>query len=428
MQTVMDEHALVDALRRDHVLLRVWQQLEVDECWVAGGWIRDRALGIPAPDLDLVVQGDTDDVREIVERFARKRNRAIRLLGQPPRAVFRLVGDDLKIEIWPLGDRTPEQDARRRDFTCNALLWRLPEGPLVDPTGGLRDVRARTVRAVSPDNLRRDPLRLLRGVRMVAGMDRSFLEEQTEVWIREQAENLGAVARERVGAELRQLAAAPRAARGFLLAHRCGLLDHTSPSGRPTRTAAEGDLGPLLRLLDPATHPVPEAARAAGIEGPLAWLAVSWGATSAAALSPFAWPQESAKTVVTASRTLELMLAACRASSPDRREVIAKVGHAFPTSLSLACAIDTDEGGEPSPWRRWWRQWRRSGTEIMFTRPPLSADEIARELNLGPGPELGEAIRSLSRATIRREIRSVSGAIRWLRERSGEYAGRGGHS
>ena len=83
---------------------------------------------------------------------------------------------------------------------------------------------------------------------------------------------------------------------------------------------------------------------------------------------------------------------------------------AFPASLALGAAVAPNH-----PWARWWRLWRKRGPSLVKPDPLLSADEIARILEIEPGPELGRAIEALTEAQVRGAVKTVGGAKRWLR-------------
>ena len=104
-------------------------------------------------------------------------------------------------------------DLARRDFTINAVAW-LPDGPgrtsgrLVDPFGGLDDLRAGRIRAVgrASDRFAEDALRVLRGVRFALrfGFD---VEPETEAALRGAVPSTASLSGERVRDELRRLLA-----------------------------------------------------------------------------------------------------------------------------------------------------------------------------------------------------------------------------
>lgn len=95
-----------------------------------------------------------------------------------------------------------EQDARRRDFTVNALYVRLSDAEVLDPTGqGLADLRTRTLRMTRPDTLAEDALRILRLIRFAAALD--FTIEEKTLWAaRDNAHALCDISFERLQAEL----------------------------------------------------------------------------------------------------------------------------------------------------------------------------------------------------------------------------------
>nr|MBP6693276.1 multifunctional CCA tRNA nucleotidyl transferase/2'3'-cyclic phosphodiesterase/2'nucleotidase/phosphatase [Xanthomonadales bacterium] len=140
--------------------------------YLVGGAVRDRLLGRPGADRDHVVVGATPE--ELLR------------LGYTP------VGKDFPVFLHPqtheeyalarterksgrgyagftfhaAPDVTLEDDLRRRDLTINAIA-QAPDGSLVDPFGGVRDIEARVLRHVSPAFVE-DPVRLLRVARFAA--------------------------------------------------------------------------------------------------------------------------------------------------------------------------------------------------------------------------------------------------------------------
>ena len=405
---------LESRLRTDPPLVEIGERLGSFECWVVGGWVRDRALGREPPDLDLVVPG-AEAAKQVAAKLGATWGSTPRLLGQPEKAVWRLTGPRCKVEIWPMENGDLTADAFRRDFACNALFWRLPNGPFVDLTGGFEDITDRRIRAISRVNLEADPVRLLRGVRLAATLEGFSIEPQTRSWISGLAPTLADAPRERVGAELLTLAHAPGAGSGL---QEAAALDLLAPAGpRPSATAAGfmASLDALARLVGDHSHPVPASISHHRAQAMLAWLASGWSVISPKALAAFAWPRALAHSVaIAASRHAEAGIAVNRGQA-DRREFIARCGHAFPTVLALAAANDMARGGRPQPWQRWWRQWVRSGYHILESKPLLDASEVTTVTGVEPGPRLGRILADLERATVRREVRSPAGARRWLR-------------
>jgi len=141
------------------------------------------------------------------------------------------------------------EDAGRRDFTMNAVYAR-PDGEIVDPLGGLPDLLARRVRFIGDphDRIREDYLRILRFFRFTAwyGGD-DGIEPEGLAACAELAEGLDGLARERIGAEMRKLLAAPDPAPAVAAMAAAGILARCLPGAVPALLAplvhAEGEAG-----------------------------------------------------------------------------------------------------------------------------------------------------------------------------------------
>lgn len=122
---------------------------------------------------------------------------------------------------------TREEDAERRDFTCNALYWQPATGAVYDPCGGLSDIAAGRLRAVRGDaTLSSDGLRLMRLVRFAVKLGFSIEEETRAAAIRN-AGNLADIAPERKLDELSKTWTEPAAnVRAAELYGELGLLEY----------------------------------------------------------------------------------------------------------------------------------------------------------------------------------------------------------
>ncbi|MEE4270706.1 MAG: hypothetical protein V2I67_03465 [Thermoanaerobaculales bacterium] len=404
----------VDPARRvrDPTLQRVWEQMgRPARCRVVGGWVRDRVLGRATGDLDLSFEGDAEAAAEPATTLAAALGTRAHLLGTAPHQVWRIDAPELTIELWPMGDLDHESDMARRDYACNALSWELPDGPLQDLVGGLADLRDQRLRAVSRSNLEDDPVRLLRAPRFLAQLEDFDLDERTAGWIRGLAPRLAAAPRERVGRELRTLLASAAPSRGLRWCLDLGLFRHAAPPGQLVDE-------PWLREHLNATDRLRGADAGASTIAGLAFLLRSWGVPSPGRLSAYAWPQTERDTALRAARFLDEASAVVDAPPADRRELAWRAGAAFPAVLVMANAIDPDNPG----WRRWRRQWQQSSAALTHPRPLLSGTEIAGIAGIEPGPDLGALIAALTRAQVRCEVRTRSGAVRFIRSkvRSGD--------
>lgn len=153
------------------------------EAYRVGGSVRDELLGRRPKDGDYMVRGvSLDDLRKLLAH-ARVSSLVLRdgqLVGYrvgrpydieialPRKEISTGPGHgDFKIAVDP--DLPLEEDAKRRDFTFNALYKPIPSLPVLDPTGrGLHDLERRLIVTTHPDSFRDDPLRILRALRFVA--------------------------------------------------------------------------------------------------------------------------------------------------------------------------------------------------------------------------------------------------------------------
>ncbi len=179
--------------------------------WIVGGGLRDALLGRPVADVDLVVRADA---KELAHRLATA-HRAARFPLSDTFGAWRVHGGRLPftVDLTPLQGGSLEQDLARRDLTVNALALPLTGGDLIDHHHGLDDLRARSLRIVSPTVLRDDPVRLVRLARLACqlGFD---IEPDTRLRARMDAGELVRSAPERVAEELRRIARRPDAWRG----------------------------------------------------------------------------------------------------------------------------------------------------------------------------------------------------------------------
>jgi tRNA nucleotidyltransferase (CCA-adding enzyme) len=404
------------ALEGDLLLRGVWEGLGTPECHITGGYVRDRLLGRKSIDLDLVLPGDLEDAASPARRLAARLDTRAHVLGRDAKRVWRIDCPEIKIELWPLGNLSLDDDMRRRDFSCNALFWQLPNGPLDDRVGGRKDLENGVVRALSEHNLEEDPVRLVRAPRFLAQLEGFELDPQTADWIARLAPAVAHAPRERVGQELSKLLAAPGATAGLRSLLELGLFEPSAPAAaRCDRDWIERNLAAATRLSGSAPHPVAASLRAGGSAAQLALILRAWGCPDADSVAPYAWTRSERRHAARAAAMLGDAPATAEAPAADRQSFIHTAGDAFPATLAVAAALDPDR-----PWARWWRLWRNRGQELVSPDPLLSGREISRILEIEPGRELGRAADALIEAQVRGEVRTVQGAARWLRSWSKE--------
>lgn len=398
-------------LEGDLLLRGVWEGLGTPECHITGGYVRDRLLGRGSVDLDLVLPGDIETVAGPARRLAARLDTRAHVLGRDANRVWRIESPEIKIELWPLGNLSPDEDIRRRDFSCNALFWQLPHGPLDDRIGGRGDLENGVIRALSKQNLEDDPVRLVRGPRFLAQLAGFKLDPKTADWISSLAPSVAEAPRERIGQELLKLLAAPGAAEGLRSLLELGLFEPAAPeAARFDRDWFEHNLSAASRLSGSAPHPVAAAVRAGGNAPRLALIFRAWGCPDGDTVAPYAWSRIERLHAARAAALLEHTLTTVEAPAADRRSFIHTAGTAFPATLAFGAAVEPHR-----PWARWWRMWRERGQELVSPEPLLSGEEIANILEIEPGPALGRAISAVTKAQVRGEVKSTEGAKLWLR-------------
>jgi tRNA nucleotidyltransferase (CCA-adding enzyme) len=195
--------------------------------YLVGGAVRDVLLGAQRADLDVVVEGDPLRLASELAGPQRAHDRFGTVtavidearvdLATARRETYAHPGALPEVEPAALAD-----DLSRRDFSVNAMAVPLHrEVALIDPHGGLDDLRSGRLRVLHDASFADDPTRALRAARYAARL--AFrLESHTEQLLR--ATDLETVSEDRVEAELLKLAAEPTARRGFELLDEWGLI------------------------------------------------------------------------------------------------------------------------------------------------------------------------------------------------------------
>ena len=187
--------------------------------YAVGGFVRDLLLGVPNPDLDLVVEGDGIRFAKALAQQYRARVTTHDRFGTA--TVTLADGRTLDVatartEFYEAPGALPtvqrssiKEDLRRRDFTINTLAIRLNAdhpGELVDLHGGLRDLQNKTIRVLHGLSFIDDPTRVFRAIRFEQRL--GFQLDQDTVVLMTEAVKMGLVHRlspSRLSAELQHV-------------------------------------------------------------------------------------------------------------------------------------------------------------------------------------------------------------------------------
>jgi poly(A) polymerase len=201
-------------------LERIRAAAPVEDAWLVGGSVRDLLLGRPVTDVDLVVPGDP---AAAARRLAREGGGAPFPLSERHGA-WRVVRDGWTVDVAACRGGSIEADLGHRDFTINAIALALAGGEPIDPSGGLADLEARSLRVVSDSIFDDDPLRLLRLARMARELGFEIDQHALDL-ARARAQLADRPSGERIYMEVRRLVGLDDPAAGVRLLDRMGVLE-----------------------------------------------------------------------------------------------------------------------------------------------------------------------------------------------------------
>ncbi|WP_299358686.1 CCA tRNA nucleotidyltransferase [uncultured Paracoccus sp.] len=325
------------AITADPALRRVLAALDGHQALIVGGAVRNALLGVPVVDIDIATDARPDQTTALA--------RAAGLKAVPTGAehgTITVIADGRPFEVTTLRRDVEtfgrhavvafsddlSEDAHRRDFTMNALYAR-PDGTVIDPVGGLPDLAARRLRFVGDADARitEDYLRILRFFRFHAQYGHPGAADPDALGAcARHAGGLDRISRERIGAEMRKLLAAPDPTDAMRLMADCGVLDRILPgadaAALPALVAAEAGIAAELRRADfpDADGIAPDwRVRLAALGGadPAAALRLSRDETRALAELGFTGPLDEAAYRLGAARAARIaLLRAGRGTTP----------------------------------------------------------------------------------------------------------------
>lgn len=210
------------------------------EAYVIGGFVRDIFLERPSKDIDVVTVGKGIELAELVYRTIGEDKAHLSVFKNFGTA--QVKAGDLEIEFvgarkesYDRHSRKPivedgslEDDQNRRDFTMNALaigLNRNNFGKLIDPFGGVDDMRQKLIRTpLDPEiTYSDDPLRMMRAIRFASQLGFT-IESDSLAAISKTRDRISIISKERIADELNKIILSPVPSVGFKLLSDTGLL------------------------------------------------------------------------------------------------------------------------------------------------------------------------------------------------------------
>ena len=267
-------------LRRDmiaHEALRVLTRLDEAgyKAYLCGGGVRDLLMGRTPKDFDIATDARPEEVKRIFRncRIIGRRFKLAHVFFRDviiETATFRALLDEPspEAEAVPLPSRrrtdvpdptfatrggvivrdnvygTPEEDARRRDFTINGLFYDIADGSIIDYVGGLKDLEHRVLRVIGDPETRfhEDPVRMVRAVRIASQLDFEIERHAREAIIKMCGE-LGSSSRDRLHEEMLKILNCGCALEVFKRSWQKGLFQTIYPSFSAWLQTPEGHAG-----------------------------------------------------------------------------------------------------------------------------------------------------------------------------------------
>jgi poly(A) polymerase len=229
----------------------------------AGGCVRDLARGEVPKDVDIATDARPEEVQQIFRRtYAVGAHFGVIVVlendFQFEVATFRSDGAYIDgRHPTEVHFSSPEEDARRRDFTINGMFYDPPNDKVIDFVGGNADLSSRIIRAIGQPAQRfaEDRLRLLRAIRFATVLE---FEIEPATWnaVGGAAESISTISAERIREELVRIFLSPQRVRGWDLLDASGLLKIILPEvdalkgvQQPPQFHPEGDVFEHTRLM-----------------------------------------------------------------------------------------------------------------------------------------------------------------------------------
>lgn len=389
---------------------------------LVGGSVRDALLGRKADylDLDFVLP---DHAIETARAIARQYKAGFVVLD-PKNQIARVVFEQATVDFAQQVGNSLEADLHRRDFTVNAIAYHPHTEQVFDPLGGCADLEQRVLRMIAADNLADDPLRLLRAYRQAAQLGFT-LDEQTRTTIHQLAPLLGKVAAERVRGELDSLLSKAEGTPLMKLAWEDNVLCTWLPqlSAVQIRQLVAVDEAAvrfqehrpefaklfaqwIKEQTPPGFHRSWfKAAKLSRILSPEV-------AIAEAEMTHFKYSRAEQQAVLAILRGWKYLTAIAQGEDSRQQQyhLFKTVGHSF---IALAL-VGLAEGISVARLDMLIDRFLNPADPVAHPRPLISGRDLIQQLQLRPGPHIGDLLAAVELAHAEGLVRSPSEALAWV--------------
>ncbi len=365
--------------------------------YLAGGCVRDFLLELSPKDFDIATSATPDEVaKEFPKTLDIGKAFGITMIVTPEETVevarFRADGEYANHRHpSSVVFSSPEEDAKRRDFTINALFYDQEKELVIDYVGGLADLAAQKIRAVGdPDQrIQEDALRMLRAVRFFAQLkNKGFsLDPALISAIQKNADKIKIISRERITQEFLHILNSPNPVIGMDFLVQTKLWDQVFPSEFP-KIAAE-------KVFTSWKKHFPDSPQ-------LVLLAVLYGEMKEKLFGPLLLSAETKKALSWIQQQKDLLFVGTFA----QKKSIAQNPH-------WKDALVFHGADRPEPEITAWIRWRSELGTRLDPSPLLSGEEM-KNLCFAPGPELGKCLKLLREAQLNETVTTKEEAVTFI--------------
>jgi tRNA nucleotidyltransferase (CCA-adding enzyme) len=398
------------------------------ETYLVGGFVRDYLLGKESKDIDLITEGNPEEIAQRVAKelkgnfFGFKKEK----LTQKRNVVYTVIvpfeGEHYRVDISHFENLL--EDLRERDFTINAMAINLHDFvsgkfEVIDPFGGQEDLKRKLIRAVDFKNLTADPLRMLRAYRFAQALDFK-IDPALRDFVRKNAYLIKTVSKERIVTELLKATEPPRSHRFFYLLCKDNLLENLFrlKFGKPYTDFLK-DLGKLEKFIISKTYQNLEKIFGKMTflgefsEGSvLKWLLFFYYQPYFVAkenIKSYPFGAEFEKYVLNTYKGFEILKDLNPENIEDTYQFLEKF-KSYLKPIGVLSHIENNQQKFNKVLDFYLNKFLKLG------KPLLSGREIIETLKVKPSPLIGKLLRELVIKQLKGEIKTKEEALNWLRE------------